>query len=159
MPAPPLPAPSPCSFDARGYSPKCGPTYCDLTFTNNGAVLRVSLAVCRSPIWSFFACLHACRDALLLAFCACCARPPPPAQLLRLCCMPADAKQTCMSFGPHTMHFPALRCLLPSARLTNAPPCLPLAFFCFVCPVQGYDYKGAYQYKPTNLTDFMLVSA
>jgi hypothetical protein len=50
-------------FDAGGYSPKCGPTYCDLTFTNNGVTLR------------------------------------------------------------------------------------------------GYEYKGAYQYKPTNLTDFVLLSA
>lgn len=31
-----------CRFDAGGYSPKCGPTYCDLTFTNNGVTLRVS---------------------------------------------------------------------------------------------------------------------
>lgn len=38
--------PPPCSFDAGGYSPACGPAYCDQTFTNNGVVLRVRKQPC-----------------------------------------------------------------------------------------------------------------
>jgi hypothetical protein len=41
-------------------------------------------------------------------------------------------------------------------RLRHRAQCrLSLPVFC----AQGYEYKGAYQYKPTNLTDFVLLSA
>lgn len=121
-----------CRFDAGGYSPKCGPTYCDLTFTNNGVTLRVR-RLCFPRGSALLA--GGLLPALVPALAHCIRTTPFKPLVLVLVPLPRHAA----SLLPGSWH--------PS----HASVCASYA--------QGYQYKGAYDYKPTNLTDFVLLSA